>query len=121
MPALERWRRPERHSPGISLSWKRQTSTPDFSRWHLQHKTNVSHHPEQYPGQGSFRPAVATYYARHGEEQLLATLSALTFPMAEGPIEAFLQVEDLQKQSLIKLHDAAIVYWPAGGESPKLK
>ena len=51
----------------------------------------------------------------------MATLSALRFPTAEGAIEAFLQVEDLQKQSLIKLHDAAVVYWPAGGESPKLK
>jgi uncharacterized membrane protein len=48
-------------------------------------------------------------------------LSALKVPTAEGAIEAFLQVEDLQKQSLIKLHDAAVVYWPAGGESPKLK
>ena len=38
-----------------------------------------------------------------------------------GAIEAFLQVEDLQKQSLIKLHDAAVVTWPAGRESPKLK
>jgi uncharacterized membrane protein len=51
----------------------------------------------------------------------LATLSALRFPAAEGAIEAFLQVEDLQKQSLIELHDAAVVYWPARGESPKLK
>ena len=51
----------------------------------------------------------------------MATLSALKFPTAEGAIEAFLQVEDLQKQSLIKLHDAAVVTWPAGRESPKLK
>jgi uncharacterized membrane protein len=51
----------------------------------------------------------------------LATLSALKFPTAEGAIEAFLRVQDLQKQSLIKLRDSAVVYWPAGAESPKLK
>ena len=51
----------------------------------------------------------------------MATLSALKFPTAEGAIKAFLQIEDLQKQSLIKLRDVAVVYWPAGGESPKLK
>src|SRR5262249_45097355 len=77
--------------------------------------------PGSSPGQGSFRPAVTTYHARHGEEQLLVTLSALKSPTAEGAIEAFPQVEDLQKQSLIKLHDAAVVYWPAGRESPKPK
>ena len=91
---------------------------PDFSPWHLQHKTNASHHPEQYPGQGSFRPPVATYYAKHGEQQLLATLSALRFPTAAGAIEAFLQVEDLHKQSRSKFHDAAAVSWPAGGKAP---
>ena len=36
-------------------------------------------------------------------------------------IKAFLQVEDLQKQSLLKPHDAVVPYRPAGRESPKLK
>src|SRR5262249_51445371 len=31
------------------------------------------------------------------------------------------RVRDLQKQFLIKIHDAAIVSWPAGKKSPKTK
>jgi uncharacterized membrane protein len=31
------------------------------------------------------------------------------------------RVQDLQKQHLIKLHDAAIVWWPVGKKSPKTR
>ena len=51
----------------------------------------------------------------------MATVTVLKFPTAEGATNALKQVQDLQKQHLIKLHDAAIVSWPAGKKSPKTK
>ena len=49
----------------------------------------------------------------------MATVTVLKFPTAEGANKALGQVQDLQKQHLLKLHDAAIVSWPAGKKSPK--
>ena len=51
----------------------------------------------------------------------MATVTVLKFPAAEGAIDALSRVQDLQKQHLIKLHDAAIVSWPGGKKSPKTK
>ena len=51
----------------------------------------------------------------------MATVTVLKFPTAEGATKALGQVQDLQKQHLLKLHDAAIVSWPAGKKSPKTK
>ncbi|HMF13454.1 MAG TPA: DUF1269 domain-containing protein [Gemmataceae bacterium] len=51
----------------------------------------------------------------------MATVTVLKFPTAEGANETLGRVKDLQKQHLIKLHDAAIVSWPAGKKSPKTK
>jgi uncharacterized membrane protein len=51
----------------------------------------------------------------------MATVTVLEFPTPEGANEALKLVQDLQKQHLIKLHDAAIVSWPAGKKSPKTK
>jgi uncharacterized membrane protein len=51
----------------------------------------------------------------------MATVTVLKFPTAEGANNALGRVQDLQKQHLIKLHDAAIVSWPAGKKSPKTK
>ena len=51
----------------------------------------------------------------------MATVSVLKFPTAEGANEALSLVQNLQKQHLIKLHDAAIVTWPKGKKSPKTK
>src|SRR6516164_2700053 len=51
----------------------------------------------------------------------MATVTVLKFPTAEGANDALNLVQDLQKQHLIKLHDAAIVSWPAGKKSPKTK
>jgi uncharacterized membrane protein len=51
----------------------------------------------------------------------MATVTVLKFPTAEGAVNALAQIQDLQKQHLIKLHDAAIVSWPAGKKSPKTK
>jgi uncharacterized membrane protein len=51
----------------------------------------------------------------------MATVTVLKFATAEGANSALSKVQDLQKQQLIKLHDAAIVSWPAGKKSPKTK
>jgi uncharacterized membrane protein len=51
----------------------------------------------------------------------MATVTVLKFPTAEGASNALNRVQALQKQQLIKLHDAAIVSWPAGKKKPKTK
>jgi uncharacterized membrane protein len=48
----------------------------------------------------------------------MATVTVLKFPTVEGANDALAEIEDLQKQHLIKLHDAAIVFWPTGKKSP---
>ncbi len=49
----------------------------------------------------------------------MATVTVLQFASPSGAAEALGKIQELQKQSLIKLHDAAIVSWPAGQKSPK--
>jgi uncharacterized membrane protein len=49
----------------------------------------------------------------------MATVTVLKFATAEGAKDALSQIQDLQKQQLIKLHDAAIVTWPVGKKAPK--
>ena len=51
----------------------------------------------------------------------MATVTVLKFPTAEGANDALSLVQNLQKQHLIKLHDAAIVTWPKGKKSPRTK
>jgi uncharacterized membrane protein len=49
----------------------------------------------------------------------MATVTVLAFSTEQGATDALARIEDLQKQQLIKLHDAAIVSWPIGAKSPK--
>ena len=51
----------------------------------------------------------------------MATVTALKFSTPEGANNALGMVQNLQKQHLIKLHDAAIVSWPTGKKSPKTR
>jgi uncharacterized membrane protein len=51
----------------------------------------------------------------------MATVTVLKFSTAEGAKNVLGKVQELQKQQLIKLHDAAIVSWPAGKRSPKTR
>jgi uncharacterized membrane protein len=51
----------------------------------------------------------------------MATVTVLEFPTVEGAEQVLNQVAELQKQHLIKVHDAAIVYWPVGKKSPKTR
>jgi uncharacterized membrane protein len=51
----------------------------------------------------------------------MATVTVLKFPTAEGAIAVLSRVLELQKQHLIKLHDAAIVSWPVGKKSPRTR
>ena len=49
----------------------------------------------------------------------MATISVLKFATADGAQQGLDTVQDLQKQHVITLHDAAIVTWPAGKKKPK--
>lgn len=51
----------------------------------------------------------------------MATVTVLKFQTPEGANDALVRVTDLQKQHLIKVHDAAIVSWPVGKKCPKTK
>src|SRR6187401_576665 len=51
----------------------------------------------------------------------MATVTVLKFPTVTGAEGALGQVQALQKQHLITLHDAAIVSWPAGQPAPKTR
>jgi uncharacterized membrane protein len=51
----------------------------------------------------------------------MATLTVLKFNDPKGAESALDKDKHLQKQELIKLHDAAIVTWPEGKKRPKTK
>jgi uncharacterized membrane protein len=52
---------------------------------------------------------------------MMATVTVLKFPTAEGATDVLQRVHDLQKQHLIVVHDAATVSWPVGKKSPKTR
>lgn len=49
----------------------------------------------------------------------MATLSVLKFENPDGAKQGLGLIQDLQKQSLITLQDAAIVTWPDGAKKPR--
>ncbi len=51
----------------------------------------------------------------------MATLTVLKFQDADSAEKALRVIQDLSKQELIKLHDAAIVTWPEGKKKPETK
>jgi len=51
----------------------------------------------------------------------MATLTVLKFKTPTGADQMLDQIKSLQKQELIKIHDAAIVSWPSGKKSPKTR
>jgi uncharacterized membrane protein len=51
----------------------------------------------------------------------MATLSAIEFPTVDGAERALKTLEDLQKQRLITLHDAAVVTWPPDKKQPRTR
>jgi uncharacterized membrane protein len=48
----------------------------------------------------------------------MATITVLKFATVEGAEKVLDRVQELQKEQLIKVHDAAIVSWPKGKKSP---
>src|SRR2546430_1326543 len=52
---------------------------------------------------------------------LVATLTVLKFPTAQGAETMLNTLENLQKQQLIQIEDGAIVTWPEGAKKPKSK
>jgi len=51
----------------------------------------------------------------------MATLTVWKFPTSLGAEEAETTLKSLQKQELIKIHDAAIVSYPEGAKKPKTR
>src|SRR5260370_6367029 len=51
----------------------------------------------------------------------MANLIVLEFPTAEGAETMLSTLENLQKQQLIQVQDAAIVTWPVGAKKPKTR
>ena len=51
----------------------------------------------------------------------MATLTAIEFPTADGADRALKTLEELQKERLIVVHDAAVVSWPVGRKQPKTR
>lgn len=51
----------------------------------------------------------------------MATLSVLKFPDPDGAEKSLVILQDLSKQQLLKLHDAAVVSWPKGKKKPKTR
>jgi uncharacterized membrane protein len=51
----------------------------------------------------------------------MATLTVWKFPNANGADEAIRTLEQLQSEELIKVHDAAIVTWPADKKKPRTR
>lgn len=51
----------------------------------------------------------------------MSTLTALKFPTADGAERTLATVQELQRQQLITIQDAAIVSWPADKKKPKTR
>jgi uncharacterized membrane protein len=51
----------------------------------------------------------------------MATVTVLEFATADGAQNTLGRIQELQKQHLLKLHDAAIVSWPKGKKSPRTR
>jgi uncharacterized membrane protein len=51
----------------------------------------------------------------------MATLTVLEFPSAGGADQMLTTLENLQRQQLINIEDAAIVTWPEGAKKPKTR
>lgn len=51
----------------------------------------------------------------------MATLTVFKFPTPEGAEQILSKLQDLQKQQLITILDAAIVTWPADKKKPKTR
>jgi len=51
----------------------------------------------------------------------MATVTVLKFPTADGANDTIKWIQDLQRQHLIRVHDAAIVSWPVGKKIPRTR
>jgi uncharacterized membrane protein len=51
----------------------------------------------------------------------MAVLTVWRLSTADGAEQLLNTVEDLQKQQLIQVHDAAVVSWPPGAKKPKTR
>ena len=51
----------------------------------------------------------------------MASLTVVKFPTADGAGQMLRTLQDLQRQGLIKIQDAASVIWPTGAKKPTTK
>ena len=51
----------------------------------------------------------------------MASLTVWKFPTAQGAETALTKLAELQKQHLIEIADAAIIFWPEGKKKPKTR
>ncbi|HEY7415191.1 MAG TPA: DUF1269 domain-containing protein [Ktedonobacteraceae bacterium] len=51
----------------------------------------------------------------------MTTLTVLKFPTPDGADAMLTQLQDLQRQQLITVQDAAIVTWPPGAKKPRTR
>jgi uncharacterized membrane protein len=51
----------------------------------------------------------------------MATLTAIKFSTVDGAEKMLSTLQDLQRQQMIQVQDAAIVTWPEGAKKPKTK
>jgi uncharacterized membrane protein len=58
---------------------------------------------------------------RESKETKMATLTVWKFPDENGAEDAVEKLEQLQRQELIEVHDAAVVSWPAGKKKPRTR
>lgn len=52
---------------------------------------------------------------------MTTTLTVLKFPSATGAETMLTKLQDLQRQQIIQVQDAALVTWPEGAKKPKTK
>lgn len=62
-----------------------------------------------------------TAYSTLNKEAFVATLTAVKFAAPSGADSALSILENLQKQNLIKVLDAAVVTWEDGAKKPKTR
>lgn len=56
-----------------------------------------------------------------GTESLMATMTVWKFDTATGAEDASKKLQELQKEQLITLYDAATVSWPESASKPKTR
>jgi uncharacterized membrane protein len=74
-----------------------------------------------YPSTSILLPAGTIPAVWKRGDVLVATLTVWKFNSPSGAAQAVERLDQLQRQELIRVHDAAIVEWPEGKKKPKTR